>query len=701
MKKFLFVVLCCVFVTSLVGCGNESVKSLSNLESVDTEANVTIVSLSATDKENLIYSQVSDRTLLDLSSLESPTAEEVEAVKVYMDSVDAQLCGVLDASNGVIDECFTNYLLFEFQKTPYYWQRSSMSILGVDASSRSIVLDVVYNTIGFNKTIKGDSTIVLGEPNYSTKSEVRLNRYLKILDAKYKGSMNTDWVSSLAEFETVYGSVDTILEEQRGDSLTTSVFNYGNQISYTGMVNNDIEKSSTATMTVRYVLTPEYSLGINLGLDCTHMYIVGYNLNSSEVNNEEYLSKVYNDETGITAEVKDVLKRYYICIDDENYSGLYSLVRDFGSLDKYFADYFDTTYHKYEDFSVTLHSVVGTRIECTANVSRKVRARGSKMSLPIYTDTYYYVLSLDDGVLKVEEEILLSSKLEGEPAINTTDADVTGFSTSIYLSAQDKIDLENLIATFGVLQLSKDTTSADFSKTVDTSITGSQLSSLKDNMLNLEGVQRVTWITSYLQGYESYASIRCKELVQKEDGVIYDCVVTYDFLKKGGSWYICGYTVNSKNKLDTTTLSTKNCLCLVTPEGIDVLDSKVTVSDSSVGEDNVVVGVTVEYTPYTPTIKDGTSQGGYIPGLGGSISDDAVLIERLIAVSDVMTSEDWNLYLTNNASLKSLLVEIVDELDKCYEDDSYTFSEYTGSLVGTGCSEWLADLEEVVDSLEE
>lgn len=702
MKKFFSVVLVFACVLSLVGCGNEDIKSLNQLQSVDSEANVSIVSLSATDKENLIYSQVSDRTLLDLSSLESPTAEEVEAVKVYMDSVDAQLCGVLDSSNGVIDECFTNYLLFEFQKTPYYWQRSSMSILGVDASSRSIVLDVVYNTIGFNKTVKGDSTIVLGEPNYSTKSEVRLNRYLKILDAKYKGSTNVDWVSSLAEFEIVYGSVDTILEEQRGDSLTTAVFNYGNQISYTGLTNNDIEKSSTATMTVRYVLTPEYSLGINLGLNCTHMYVVSYNLNSAEVNNEEFLSKVYSDETGIASEVKDVLNRYYICIDDENYTGLYSLVRNFGSLDKYFADYFDTAYHKYEDFSVTLHNVVGTRIECTANVSRKVRARGSEMSLPIYTDTYYYVLSLDDGVLKVEEEILLSSKLEGEPAINTTDADVTGFSTSISLSAQDKIDLENLIANFGVLQLSKDTTSAEFSKVIDTSITGSQLSALKDSMLNLEGVQRVTWITSYLQGYESYASIRCKELVQKEDGVIYDCVVTYDFLKKGGSWYICGYTVNSKNKLDATTLSTKNCLCLVTPEGIDVLDSKVTVSDSSVGEDNVVVGVTVEYKPYTPTIKDGSMQGGYIPGSGqSSIAGDAILIDRLISVSDAMTADEWTLYLEVNASLKSLLTSIVDELDMCYADESYKFSVYTGDLVGTGCTAWLEDLEKVIADLEE
>lgn len=697
-KRLLSLLVSVMCVTMLVGCGSSSdVNTLRKLQSVDTEANVRIVSLSATDKENLIYSQVSDRTLLDLSSLESPTSEEVEAVKMYMDSVDAQLCGVLDSDNGVIDECFTNYLLFEFEKTPYYWQRGSMSILGVDASSRSIVLDVVYNTIGFPKTVKGDSTIVRGEPNYSTKAEVRLERYLRILEAKYRNNSFDDWESDLAEFESIYGRVDDILEEQQNMSLTDTVFTYGNQLTYSGLVNNEIESSSSATMTVRYVLTPKYSLGINLGLDCSHMYVVSYTLNSSEVNNEAYLSQVYNDETGITDEVCDLLKRYYICIDDENFSGLYSLTRNFNTLDKYFADYFNTTYHKYEEFTVTLHSVQGTRIECTAQVSRKVRARGSQMSLPIYTDTYYYVLSLDDGVLKVEEEILLSTKLEGEPAITTTDADISGFSTTISLSAQDKIDMENLIANFGVLQLKKDVTSADFSSVVDTSISGSQLSSLKENMFNIEGVQKVTWITSYLQGYESYASIRCKELVQKEDGTIYDCVVTYDFIKKGGVWYICGYTVNSKNKLDSTTLSTKNCLCIVTPEGIDVMDSKVYVSGDSVSSNDVVVGVTIEYDSYEPTIKD-TSNLGSIEGEDeGSKSD---LISKLMSVSDAMTKEDWIDYLELNPDSYSILSSAMYDYERCLEDDSYVFSVYLGDLIGTGCTEWLSDFEAKVAELE-
>lgn len=696
MKKFvvyLFVV-CCLF--SLTGCGNEDVKSLSSLKSVDTEANVSIVSISATDKENLIYSQVSDRTLLDLTTLESPTAEEVDAVKVYMDSVDAQLCGTLSEENGVIDSCFTNYLLFEFEKTPYYWQREKMSILGVDSSSRSVVLDVQYKTINFPKTVKGDSTIVRGEPNYDTKSEVRLNRYLDILDDKYGSRVNVDWESELALFESVYGSVEEILKEQQSETLTNEVFTYGNQITYTGLVNNEIENTSRGTMVIRYVLTPRYSLGINLGLNCTHMYIVSYNLDSAEVNNEEYLSTVYNDETGITDEVKSVLSRYYTCIDDENYTGLYSLVRNFGSLDKYFSDYFSTAYHKYDDFSVTVHSVQGTRIECTSTVSRKVRARGSSMSLPIYTDTYYYVLSLDDGVLKVEEEILLSSKLEGEPAIDTTDADVSGFSTSIDLTSQDKLDMENLIAQFGVLQMKSDSSSSAFTSVVDTSIASSQLSTLRDNMTSIEGTQKVTWVSSYLQGQGSYASIRCKESVQKEDGTVYDCVVTYDFIKKGGEWYIYGYTVNSKNKLDSATLSTKNCLCLVTADGVDVMNSKVTVSKDENTEQNVVVGETVNYEEYEPTVKVPVDNGEFGSGFGVGGTDGASLVDQLMGISDVVPAEVWEEKLMSDVDLQSQLSEAMLEYNNCLQDSNFSFTYSLNGLKGKGIDDWVSAFEEAV-----
>ena len=66
--------------------------------------------------------------------------------------------------------------------------------------------------------------------------------------------------------------------------------------------------------------------------------------------------------------------------------------------------------------------------------------------------------------------VLLSRVIEGEPAIQSFDADLSGFTANITLSNDDKIAIENLICDFSALQLNKDTTSDKFSDVVDISI---------------------------------------------------------------------------------------------------------------------------------------------------------------------------------------------------------------------------------------
>ena len=63
------------------------------------------------------------------------------------------------------------YLLAFFEKTPYYWQRTNLTVRGVDAESGAIITDVTYKTIDFDKEVRIDSGLVLGEPNYNTKEE--------------------------------------------------------------------------------------------------------------------------------------------------------------------------------------------------------------------------------------------------------------------------------------------------------------------------------------------------------------------------------------------------------------------------------------------------------------------------------------------------------------------------------------------------
>lgn len=599
------VALCCC--ATLSGCNdNEELAELRNIEALNAESELISVNMSASEKEAAVYAQVSNRTLLDLSTLAPVEDSDKDAIITYMESVDAQLCGTLLASDGVIDTCYTDYLLMEFEKTPYYWQRSSMNIRGMDTTSRSIVVDVTYKTIDFKKDVQSASTIVKGEPDYETKLKVRYSRWLAVLESLYRYSQEKPEAQAMKqEFEANYGKIEDILDSQRDISLTSRVYETGNQKTYTGLVDHEQEKGG-ATMVVRYVLVPNYTLGINQGYTCQHMYVLSYALDNDMTEGRT----LYNEEdcAVVADNVYSALIRYYKCLDESNFTGLYGLVDSFADLDKYYEDYFDTSYRKHDSFTLSIFDIRGTTIECGVTLSRKVRAKGSNMSLPIYTDRYYYVFELIDDKLMIKQEILLSSMLEGEPAISTNTVDTTGFTSSISLTNDDKKDIENLIANFGAQQLLADSSSDTFADLVDMSLSNSQLSTLKSNMLSVHGKTKATWIISYLQGQQNYASVKCRELVQTEDNKIVELVVTYDFIYKGGSWIIYDYKVLSRVTLDTTDLTTKNALCIVSPNSVDSLVSQVngggTVEETGDLVDNSF-GESIDYKEYKPALKSG------------------------------------------------------------------------------------------------
>lgn len=603
---------CC---TLLAGCGGSTaeIAELKNIEALNTESELVNVNMSVNEKEAAIYAQVSNRTLLDLSSLDAVPSSDKDAVVSYMDSVDAQLCGTLSADDGVIDSCYTDYLLTEFERTPYYWQRSSMNIRGMDASSRSIVVDVTYKTIDFKKDVKAESTIVMGEPNYDTKLKVRYERWLSILEKLYGfsgGGGEEESAQQLKQsFEDNYGKVDDIIAEQRDLTPTQDVYETGNQKTYTGLIDNEQEQCG-ATMVMRYILVPNYTMGINQGYNCEHMYMLNYKVDNDMTEGRTNYNE--EDSSSVADNVYGALYRYYKCLDEDNFIGLYSLVDNFSGLDKYFEDYFDTTYRKYDNFTLSVFDIKGTRIECGATVSRKVRAKGSNMTLPIYTDRYYYVIELIDGELKIVQDVLLSSSIDGEPSINTDEVETTGFTSSISLTNNDKKSIEGLIADFSAQQLLADDSSDKFSDMVDMSLSNSQLDRIKTNMLSVAGKQKATWITSYLQGQQNYASVKCRELVQGEDGKITELVVTYDFIYKGGKWKIYDYQIGSRVALDTTDLTTKNALCVVTPGSVDSLVSQVATETKSDEDgktetnssDDSKIGEVVEYDEYKPVLKE-------------------------------------------------------------------------------------------------
>lgn len=673
----------------LSGCGSyDEVDELKNLAALNSEASVSnSYNLSYTDEQEMIYAQVSDRTLLDLSTLDACTDSEVSQVVDYMGQVDYQLIGtvkptkkdkisgiIIGEDTGAIDTSFTDYLLSEFQKTPYYWQRQKTIIRGIDSKSRSIIVDVTYHTIDYKKEVKPDSSIVMGEPNYSTLVETRYNHYLSILNLKYNNPDDESLPAMIEEFKSAYGEPEEIYKSQSNDGLTDAIYATGNQRTYGGMINS-AEEQTGATMTVRYILVPKYVLGINLGMTCEHMYVTNYTLDKDCTEGKEpFVEEGY---ATVSDSVYELIYSYFTCIDEGDFSGLYKLTYDFGSLDKYYKDMFDTTYSKHNNFSLTLFDIKGSHITCGVSISSKIRAKGSNMTYPNYTDRYYFEIELIDGELQVKNMVLLSRVLEGEPAITADSADTSGFSASIELNNDDRVAIEKLICDFSSLQLLKDTTSDSFGDTVDLAMSTSMLSALEENMASLSGVNKVVWLQNYQQGSSNYASVKCRELFQDEDNSITEAEVTYEFILKGGKWYVYGYTINSSVKLDTTNLSTTGSLCLVTPGKVEAYTSQIKNSASSTIDNAVDTSKTYNHEAYEPVLKTGQTEQGLNKLTADQVTAEifgnyieAVKFNELDSLVEIMTksgiaSEDAN----------TIKKELLQGVAVCYNLDNNRYSK--------------------------
>ena len=208
----------------LTGCGSSAeFQELKSTQSLATqEANEsTNYNLTYAEEQEYIYSQVVDRTLLDTTKLSKCDDNQLQQVVNYMDDVDAQLTGqaaydselvveghqltqsekealgLTGYTDTVIDSRMTDYLLAFFEKTPYYWQRTNLTVRGVDAESGAIITDVTYKTIDFDKEVRIDSGLVLGEPNYNTKEEARYNHWMDIL--AQAASDTTGYLTSLQD----------------------------------------------------------------------------------------------------------------------------------------------------------------------------------------------------------------------------------------------------------------------------------------------------------------------------------------------------------------------------------------------------------------------------------------------------------------------------------------------------------------------
>lgn len=676
MRKVLVVVVLSCLLLSACDSGNADVARLAQTEALNTDASNTTkkADMSWSDEQSMIYAQVSDRKLLDLNALSVCSDSEIQQVRNYMDLVDSQLTGLVDVSNttvtgvedsavdgliednSILDVRMTDYLLTFMEKTPYYWQRSKTTIRGIDSKSRSVVVDVQYKTIGFDKEVKKDSTIVRGDANYKKLVESRYNKWVAILAMKYEDRSNALLPKLEADFKRYWGDPKDIIAEQRRYGNTADIFYTGNQKTYSGLVDTVADKG-TGTLTVRYILVPKYVLGVNLGLTCNHLYITDFSLDKDITANLSSFTK--EGYQTVTDSVYALVNSYFTCIDESDFDGLNKLTSNFAGLDKYYEDVFDSTYQKHQGYSVSLFNIVGTHITCGVTISTKERAKGSNMSLPVYTDRYYMELELVDDKLKVSNMTLISRHLEGEPAITEAEVDSTGFTGVIELNNDDRLAIEKLICDFGVLQLTNNTKSDDFTKVVDTSIATNQLDSLKESLASLTGVRKVVYLQNYQQGNSNYASVKCKEFFQDATNAIIEASSVYEFILKGGRWYIYNYTILSSIRLDTTNLQTTNSLCMIENGKVASYNSQIKSTASANLDEVPDISVSFEHKEYTPAVKKGVSEQGRVLYTRNDITD--AIFNKVLKTLGVGDIKSFNkaLGIISDTSLKTQIKNIM------------------------------------------
>lgn len=579
MQKKYVAVLACSLAMLMSGCATSDMQRLSNLEALNSEAVVSEVKLSNSEKEATVYAKVTNRQLLDVSKLSEVDLGTAGVINIFMNNIESTLQGTVDKSSRVVETSLTDYMLSTFQRTPYTWTRSNVVIQGQDTASGSVVVDVTYNTSGASKKLREASRIVLGQDNYETLLKVRYNRYCTLLNEKKGGRSGTEtYVTSYNDFVRVYGEPAKIIASQNTGCLTDEIMTNKVQIGYAGFSDSDANKIG-ATMTFRFVLNPVYALGLNQGFECAHMYMLDYRLNTDPTEGKSVFTQDGMDV--LVNSVYNCLYSYYRACDESDFAGVYNNVANLGTMDLGYEEWFDSSYRKHENYSITIFNVTGTKVECGVTLSRKERPKNSNMSFPIYTDRIYYTLDLVDDKLKVTDETLLSRVVDGEPQISLSQTGTEGYLNEVSLSDDDRRSIESVIADFGVVQLNKDTTSESWAKAVDLSATVNEIEQLKTDMVSMSGDNKVIWLVSYLQGADGYASVKCRELFQHSDGGIYECSATYSLIKKNDSWCIFEYKVSNTTRIDAQVLTTKNALAVIAKSGIESFTSQVDLSDTT------------------------------------------------------------------------------------------------------------------------
>lgn len=551
----------------LTGCGAESITSVPPL-SLEEVAGTRLAQLSSDEREGIIYRAVSDSIMVDSSNLIEVEASERRTITNLLDAVEATIRGEYEGEKPIIKEEFLNYLLLEFARTKNEWKRDKIDILGFDPASRLYFVDVTYKTTGVLKDVIPESMIPNGSPNEEELKQTRYTDYIAYLTLKSRGRME-EAEAALAEFEKRWGSLDLVFSEQQGVSLAERTRSYNQdsgglgKLTYSGLV-EDTRFVSGATMEVRYVLKYNLNLGEETDLGVEALYLKSYKLDKADS-----LLSGYSEYTGVGLEVlKPFIDRllisYHKAVEESNDVGLYNLINNYGSVDKYYDDLRNYTYHTIDGYNFKVLNRVGTNVDVQVNRSTKIRAKGANMSLPTYDETYIYTLILDnDDKIRIRGVHLLESNLVGEPI--SLIKNVSGISEKIQYSGEsfteeNKKAVEEVLKKFTEVVFNAKVDTQAFSDVVDIGVSDVSLQKMTEFITAIPNAKRkINYIVSWNTSTNIFVSVTLREVFETDSGNL-DTESVVDLVRRNNQWKVINYTRTLNVKTSETAIDTKNAL---------------------------------------------------------------------------------------------------------------------------------------------
>lgn len=330
----------------------------------------------------------------------------------------------------------------------------------------------------------------------------------------------------------------------------------------------------------------------------------------------EYTSKlnemtVSDTNKGNLAVVKPYIDRcidsYQKCIEENDYRGLYTLfgrtetvdndlgvvintTSRFADWDKYYTDINRYCYEKYDAYDYQIVGWQGNVVQVLVTRNKKIRGRGTQMSMPSYTEKSLMTFVIADDDIFVESEVILETRLISEPL--SMIRDVTGIASKISYSTQS-FTYENELAVIKALQRFSDfqldyaaNPLMDLSEAnIDFGIGTSALDNIKDTMsvlstentngtetkTALNATEKITWLGTWATKSNVYCRVRIREYFKlgqtknEETGEVgpardLDTEAYVGLVNRNGVWTIVSYERIQGALLGVTDLSDKSCL---------------------------------------------------------------------------------------------------------------------------------------------